>query len=206
MSSSFALSSSQIRRYYREFISIAQLSESRRGNPLISRFDLERIYTAYRYEILGGNIAAIWSWYAFEANFMVEAKEDLMDLQEINLMHLGEAQSISFFESLLLYRNLFERPLGPLSLVENCSRIQAHRIPVWIVQGSGDLVCPVANAEAIVNFFRGCDCLQNYFEIEGANHLQSNEKITKALAECFSEAHALLRPSLHMSPASSPEK
>ena len=77
---------------------------------------------------------------------MVSERADLFSLDEVNSDEdFAEAQTIAFFESVLFYRNVFERS-PPLDLVGNAFRLRRtgeyDSVPTWIIQGEEDLVCP----------------------------------------------------------------
>merc|ERR1712232_1230425 len=92
-----------------------------------------------------GNRAAIWRFHVFEENLMEEDPAALLDPLHITEEKFPKAQSVAFFESRLFLRGTFEEPLnllGKLHLLK--------RVPTWVVQGTGDVVCPDTYARHLV--------------------------------------------------------
>ena len=61
----------------------------------------------------------------------------------------AEAQSVSFFEARLFLRGTFEQPIDLLDRVK-CLNSSKGRVPTWVVQGTGDEVCPEVFAQQLV--------------------------------------------------------
>merc|ERR1712190_625556 len=100
---------------------------------------------------------------------MAEAESDLVSYTEIDEAGFGEAQSAAFFEMRLFVRLGFEEPpdfvarLGSLALVKT-----------WVVQGTGDAVCPDVFARELVAGLEKANIPHKAYFVDASHKCTSN--------------------------------
>lgn len=108
--------------------------------------DAEGLIRAYYQLIMDGDEKAMWHWFVFENNLMETDPANLYDPDTINLDHIREARSVSFFETRLWITGSYERPSNLLSRMD-----QLTTMPVFICQGRRDEVCPPKYARTLAD-------------------------------------------------------
>jgi len=143
--------------------------------------DCERICRVYESLILQGDRRAVWLCYAYEENLMAEAESDLMSYDEIDEASFGMAQTTAFFEMRLFTRLTFEEPP---ELVARLGALTA--VKTWVVQGTGDAVCPDNFARELVAGLQRAEVPHKAYFVE-ANHKCSSNNIKAALQQSVAE-------------------
>eukprot|EP00931_Biecheleriopsis_adriatica_P043592 TRINITY_DN24918_c0_g1_i1.p2 TRINITY_DN24918_c0_g1~~TRINITY_DN24918_c0_g1_i1.p2 ORF type:complete len:163 (-),score=34.54 TRINITY_DN24918_c0_g1_i1:73-561(-) len=136
----------------------------------------------YESLILKGDRSAIWRFYVFENNLMAEEASDLLDYHHIDEEIYLEAQSVSFFEARLFLRLAYEDPPDLLGRVEHLKDI-----PTWVVQGTGDAVCPERFAQELVEALRQTGHTKLKAQFVDAGHKASADNIKVALKQSVAE-------------------
>ena len=148
----------------------------------------------------------------FEANLIEEDPKEMLDPAVIDVQKFPEAQSVAFFECRLFLRGAFEEPPELLSEFRvsrlaapaaantaNRSSLIVHShdkggffrpftgVPVWVVQGKDDYVCPARFAHELVESLvkNGVET-HSYLDLD-AGHASSSGEITKALKRSVEE-------------------
>lgn len=165
------------------FFELAAEEAAKRGENPLDPNDSERFIRLYESMILSGNRNAIWRFYVFENNLVEEDPDELLNpLVIADDKRFREAQSVSFFECRLFLRGTFEEKIDLLG-----SRLSSLRsMHVWVVQGTGDEVCPETYAKQLV------DCLasQNIdhtAHFVDASHKCSSDSMSVALRGCVED-------------------
>ena len=129
------------------FLELASAEAKREGQPPLTNWpqDSERFIRLYERMILRGDREACWRFHVFENNLMEEDPADLLDPTIIDESQLPEAQSVAFFECRLFLRGTFEEPIDLVGAVG-----ALEKLPTWVVQGTGDEVCPEIFAQSLV--------------------------------------------------------
>jgi proline iminopeptidase len=157
---------------------VAQKDVEKAGeSPPLDPNDDRRLLEIYERMITRGDKHAIWTWHTFENNLMEDDPEKQLDPQTIVDSKFEEATSVAFFETRLWLHGTFEKPSNLLRRVD-----QLAGIPVWICQGWHDNVCPVQNAQHLLDALEEIDhapLLQAYFL--DANH----EDTDPVMANCL---------------------
>eukprot|EP00931_Biecheleriopsis_adriatica_P043593 TRINITY_DN24918_c0_g1_i2.p1 TRINITY_DN24918_c0_g1~~TRINITY_DN24918_c0_g1_i2.p1 ORF type:complete len:406 (-),score=85.76 TRINITY_DN24918_c0_g1_i2:73-1236(-) len=145
-------------------------------------YSTERMMRHYESLILKGDRSAIWRFYVFENNLMAEEASDLLDYHHIDEEIYLEAQSVSFFEARLFLRLAYEDPPDLLGRVEHLKDI-----PTWVVQGTGDAVCPERFAQELVEALRQTGHTKLKAQFVDAGHKASADNIKVALKQSVAE-------------------
>lgn len=143
-------------RYVREFeifFDVAQREYQKKKAALgedastaLDPNDTHSILKLYDNLIMEGNREASWKFFAYENNLM-EEETGLLDPETIDGSMYAEAQSVAFFEARLFLKGAYESSREELDLLGSAGSLAARdastpRVPVWVVQGTGDAVCP----------------------------------------------------------------
>ena len=90
-------------------------------------------------------------------------------------------QSVAFFECRLFLRGTFEEPLDLLGHLH-----KLKEVPTWVVQGTGDEVCPEKFAQQLVEGLKqaGVKCKAYFID---AGHKSGSDGMSKALRRCVDE-------------------
>lgn len=91
-----------------------------------------------------------WNWYVQECIAMGEKEYEMNKIVEAQL---GEARSVAFWESHVFYEMLWGE--DPVDILRDLVKIP--RVPIYIVQGRGDEVCPPEFALNLEKLFRAHD-------------------------------------------------
>ncbi|KAL1503683.1 hypothetical protein AB1Y20_012156 [Prymnesium parvum] len=168
------------------FFELAAREVARRGEPSLDPNDSERFVRVYEDLIKSGDRDAIWRFYVFENNLIEEDASKLLDPLVIREEEFAEAQSVSFFEARLFLRGTFEEPVQLLG--ERLKRLACteHPVRTWVVQGSGDEVCPEIFAQQLVAELRhyGVPHTAYFFD---AGHSAHSEAMSTRLKRCVDE-------------------
>lgn len=143
--------------------------------------DSERICRVYESLVGKGDRKAAWLCYAYEENLMSE-ESDLLNYDQIDEeAYYSEAQSVAFFEMRLFLRLTFEDPPNIIA------RLGALRnVKTWVVQGTGDAVCPDTYARHLVaGLEKEQVSCKSYFV--DAGHKSSSKNIKKSLQQSVLE-------------------
>merc|ERR1712224_1086998 len=121
----------------------------------------------YERLIVAGDKEATWKFYVFENNLMEEDESELLDFDVIDESMYAEAISVSFFEARLFLRGVYEKEeaedeLDLLGSVQSLSSTTSS-VPVWVVQGTGDAVCPDKFARMLVTKLEMANVLQGAY-------------------------------------------
>jgi len=154
-------------------------------NSQLDPNDSEEFIRMYEQMIVRGDRQAIWRFYVFENNIIEEDPAELVDPFTINEDDFAEAQSVAFFEARLFLRGTFEQPL---QLLERVSSLKSAAAPVrtWIVQGTGDEVCPEIFAQQLVTALEEADVPHHAYFVN-AGHKCSSDGMTVKLKECVDD-------------------
>jgi proline iminopeptidase len=163
------------------FLELAQKEAERRGEPPLDGNDSERFIRLYEDMILRGDRDAMWRFYVFESNLADEDPADRIDPLVIDEALFPEAVTVSFFECRLLLRGTFEDPVDLLGAVGKLGKV-----PVWVVQGIGDGVCPDVYARQLEKRLNdeGISSISRFVD---AGHRASSNGIALALQESLEE-------------------
>ena len=168
------------------FHELADQEVARVGDEPLDPGDTERFIRVYESMILRGDKDAIWRFFVFENNLMEEKPENLFDPFTIDQRKYPEATSVSFFETRLFLKGTFEDPIDLLgNSLEN-----TKDIPTWVVQGTGDEVCPEIYAQQLVARLKEVGCPVTAYFVEGG-HLASSSGVSKALEKSLNEFYEL---------------
>lgn len=181
----FAGSDTDARRFqlkqFDTFHQFASKEVERRQEAPLGPNESERLCRIYEDLVLKGDRMAAWMCYAFEENLMSE-ESDLLDYDKIDEeVYYAEAQSTAFFEMRLFVRLAFEEPPDFMSRLGALTNVKT-----WVVQGTGDAVCPDYIARNLVAGLEKANVpLKAYFV--DANHKSSSKNIKKALQQSVTE-------------------
>lgn len=163
------------------FLELAQQEAARKGEPSLDGNDSERFIRLYEDMILSGNREAMWRFYVFESNLADEDPADRTDPFVIDENIFPEAVTVSFFECRLFLRGTFEEPVDLLAAVG-----KLKQVPVWVIQGMGDGVCPDIYARQLVQRLDEEGITNKSFFVD-AGHRASSNGIFLALQEALEE-------------------
>jgi len=161
----------------------------------LSPDDARGILQVYEHLIQKGNREAIWKFFVFECNLMEEDPSALLDPNKIDEADFAEAQSVSFFEARLFLRGVYESTKEEFDLLESVPRLTSgagvppeehYRVPTWVVQGTGDVVCPDKYAEKLVERLESAGVLENSYFVD-AGHKASSTGIHDKLVDVVKE-------------------
>jgi len=173
------------------FFALAEKEKKRRNEwsngyqPTLDPNASEEVIRLYEDLILKGDRDAIWRFYVFENNIIEEDPEALVDPFTIDEADFAEAQSVSFFEARLFLRGTFEQPVDLLDRVK-CLNSAAGRVHTWVVQGTGDEVCPEVFAQQLVAALEAADVPHQAYFVD-AGHKCSSNGMTAALKQCVDQ-------------------
>ncbi|KAK3277525.1 hypothetical protein CYMTET_14476 [Cymbomonas tetramitiformis] len=165
------------------FFELAAKEATHRGEPELDPNDSERFIRLYDSLIVSGDRDAIWRFYVFENNLMVEDPSELLDPHKISEEEFAEAQSVSFFEARLFLKGTFE---DPVDLLGRLHLLQAGSVPTWVVQGTGDEVCPEKFAQMLVAGLAAAGIPHKAHFID-AGHKATSDGMGIALKACVDE-------------------
>ena len=156
--------------------------------------DYKNILYLYEEMIVRGDRMAIWKWYAYEVNLIEEDPSDWLDTETIDESKFEEAQSIAFFEARLFLNGAYELSSDQLDLLEDTKKLKEtggsdpYHGPVWVVQGTGDAVCPDKFAQMLVDKLEKAGVLMAAHFVD-AGHKSSSDGIKKQLQAVVKEFH-----------------
>ena len=154
------------------------------GESTLDPNDSERFIRLYEKMIIGGNREAMWRFHVFENNLMEEDPSKLLDPYVIDEKEFPQAASVAFFEARLFLRGTFEEPLTLVEDVKKLKQGTSGPVKTWVVQGTGDEVCPDKFArELVVKLEAEEGVLQNSHFVD-AGHKSSSKGVFLALQEC----------------------
>jgi proline iminopeptidase len=163
------------------FFELAQQEAIKRGEDPLDVNDSQRFIRLYESMILRGDRDAMWRFYVFESNLADEDPADCLDPFVIDEALFPEAVSVSFFECRLFLKGTFE---DPVDLLGDVGRLSG--MPLWVVQGTGDDVCPDIYARQLVQRFDEEGVVHSARFVD-AGHRASSNGIALALQECLEE-------------------
>eukprot|EP00658_Telonema_sp_P-2_P048205 TRINITY_DN36687_c0_g1_i1.p1 TRINITY_DN36687_c0_g1~~TRINITY_DN36687_c0_g1_i1.p1 ORF type:complete len:346 (+),score=77.25 TRINITY_DN36687_c0_g1_i1:214-1251(+) len=163
------------------FFELAASEAERLGEKPLDPDDSERFIRVYETMILAGNKDAIWRFFVFENNLMEEDPEELLDPCKIDEALFPEAQSVAFFEARLFLRGTFDHPID---LLANLGQLEG--VYTWVVQGTGDEVCPDLFARQLVSGLEQHG-VQHQAHFVPAGHKSSSDGIKVALQACVQD-------------------
>jgi len=170
-------------REFKVFFEIAADEAIIRGESVLDPNDSERIIRLYESMIVNGNRDAMWRFHVFENNMVEEDATKLLNPYVISEDVLPEAASVSFFESRLFLRGTFE---DPLHLLEDVRRLKEGPVRTWVVQGTGDEVCPDKFARELVAKLEAEEIPHTAHFVD-AGHKASSKGVFIALKECVKD-------------------
>jgi len=115
-----------------------------------SGHDARSLLGEYDRRIRAGDAAATWHWHAFECNLMAECESERRDVDTAVADEYAEARSVAFFEARLFLRGAYEAPCRLLERLSGEAAAAMARMDTWVVQGTGDAVCPEEFARELV--------------------------------------------------------
>ena len=191
----------KVDRYVKEFNIFFEYAkqeyERTKGSESKTRLDphdYKNILYLYEKMILHGDRMAIWKWYAYEVNLIEEDPSDWLDTETIDESKFEEAQSIAFFEARLFLNGAYELSSDQLDLLEDTKKLKEtegsdpYHVPVWVVQGTGDAVCPDKFAQMLVDKLDKAGVLMAAHFVD-AGHKSSSDGIKKQLQVVVKEFH-----------------
>jgi len=158
--------------------------------------DYKKILYLYENMILQGDRMAIWKWYVYEVNLVEEDPSDWLDPETIDESKFEEAQSVAFFEARLFLNGVYELSRDQLDLLEDTKKLTEtggsapYHVPVWVVQGTGDAVCPDKFAHMLVDKLKNAGVLMAAHFVD-AGHKASSDGIKKQLQVVVKEFYEL---------------
>ena len=164
------------------FFELAAQEAARRGEPTLDPDDAQRFVKLYEDLIVAGDRQAIWRFYAFENNLIEEDASKLLDPRSIKEDEYAEAQSVSFFEARLFLRHTYETPVQLLG--ERLKSLATVR--TWVVQGTGDEVCPEVFAQQLVAGLKAAEVPHTAYFFD-AGHSAKSDGMSKMLRRCVDE-------------------
>ena len=96
---------------------------------------------------------------------------------------MPEAASVSFFESRLFLQGTFE---NPLDLLNDVKCLKEGPVRTWVVQGTGDEVCPDKFARELVVKLEN-EGIPHKAHFVDAGHKASSNGVFIALKECVKD-------------------
>jgi len=176
----------QLKEFDTFFHYVNQEVERRRGEAgnqekALDPNDSERIVREYETLILRGDRMAAWKFYVLEENLMAEVESDKMDFEKIDEEQYPQAQNVAFFEARLFTRLTFEEPPSIVARLGALSNIKT-----WVVQGTGDAVCPDRFAKDLVAGLKKANVPHTAYFVD-AGHKSSSANIKKALQQSVLE-------------------
>ena len=168
---------------FKVFFEIAAEEAIKRGEPVLDPNDSQRFIRLYESMIVNGNRDAMWRFHVFENNLVEEDATKLLDPYVISEDLLPQAASVSFFESRLFLRGTFEEPLD---LLGDVKLLREGPVRTWVVQGTGDEVCPDKFARELVEKLKveGIPHTAHFVE---AGHKASSNGVFIALNDCVKD-------------------
>lgn len=160
------------------FFELAQQEVERRGEAPLDPNDSERFIRLYEAMIQRGDRDAMWRFYVFENNLVEEDASALLDPFTIVEDLMPEAMAVSFFEARLFLRGTFEDVVDLLGAVD-----RLKDVPTWVVQGTGDEVCPEIFAQQFVERLVEVGVKHEAHFVD-AGHRASSDGIATALKIC----------------------
>lgn len=160
------------------------------GVPL-DKDDSERLIRLYEELILQGDKEAIWKFYAFECNLIVEDDDspDYVDPEAWRKLDSDlrneflSASCIAAMEARLFLRGCCEDNLDLLQMV----RESKNQLPkTTVVQGANDVVCPEKFARRLAEALDEVGCLEKACFVD-AGHKCSSDGIKECLKERIEE-------------------
>eukprot|EP00931_Biecheleriopsis_adriatica_P089124 TRINITY_DN63301_c0_g1_i1.p1 TRINITY_DN63301_c0_g1~~TRINITY_DN63301_c0_g1_i1.p1 ORF type:complete len:392 (+),score=47.89 TRINITY_DN63301_c0_g1_i1:70-1245(+) len=189
------------------FFDTAASEARRKGEPTLDPNDARRIVQIYDDLHQAGDRLAVWKWYAFEENIVVESEDDRVDPVAIDesKFHHDLVQAVAFFEARLFLRGTYEEPIELLSRLGSLRRggsPAVPHVPTWIVHGLGDEICPERFARDLEAGLQKLGVLQNSYFVS-AGHRASSDGIACHLNKCVEEFETLHSTSQFSNPTSS---
>mmetsp|Transcript_28551 Transcript_28551/g.39528 ORF Transcript_28551/g.39528 Transcript_28551/m.39528 type:complete len:343 (-) Transcript_28551:111-1139(-) len=178
-----AVGSENIKASFGHFIDYAK-SKGFKGDPNSSKDTVEFFLNLFLSDDEKERDTAAWNWWVHELWAMDETSYKFNQIDEKDI---GEARSVAFWEAALMLKMLCGGPEGKgLDLISGVPKIP--KVPIYIVHGKGDLLCPIEYAERLEKTFR-----ENGFSVDAvyidSGHKVSNEPIlegVRAAVEKFS--------------------
>eukprot|EP00037_Helgoeca_nana_P030331 m.373551 g.373551 ORF g.373551 m.373551 type:complete len:353 (+) comp28162_c0_seq14:4087-5145(+) len=163
------------------FFELASAEAANRGEPPLGGDDSQRFIRLYEEMVLRGDREAAWRFHVFENNLVEEDPAELLDPLVISEVDFPTALSVAFFECRLFLRGTFEAPLDLLGRVA-----QLKDVRTWVVQGTGDEVCPEKFAQELVARLK-IEGVVHTAHFVDAGHRASSDGITVALKACVND-------------------
>jgi len=179
---SFANNPRRLQEYDTFFEGVAKYVN---GPPLDPNTDSERLIRTYESRIIEGDRNAIWKFHVFENNLVEEDPLELLDPFNISDDEYPIAQSVAFFECRLFLRGTFEEPLDLLRRV-SLLKSNENTVQTWVVQGTGDEVCPERFAKSLVDRLKEEGVLRKAYFVD-AGHRASSDGVKDALKLCVED-------------------
>jgi len=113
---------------------------------------------------------AAWNWYSHEKFYMDETDPGFCDdfSQISSYPYLPEARSIAFWEANVIQKFLYGQE--PIDLLGGL--VKLPKVPIEIVHGKGDLLCPMVYAELLENSLKS-----NGYSVT-AHYIDSGHRVT----------------------------
>ena len=171
------------------FFELAADEARRRGEAPLDPDDARRFVQLYEDLIVSGDRMAIWRFYAFENNLIEEDATKLLDPRVVKEDEFAEAQSVSFFEARLFLKGTYEAPVQLLG--ERLRRLAGSdpaspAVRTWVVQGTGDEVCPECFALQLVGGLEAASVPHTAYFFD-AGHSAKSDGMSAMLKRCVDE-------------------
>ena len=166
------------------FFELAQKEAERRGEEPLDPNDTVRFVRLYEALAQAGDRDALWRFYVFENNLVEEDDDAVLDPYTISEDLFPEATSVTLFECRLFLRGTFEEPAN---LLESADKLR--NMHVWVVQGTGDEVCPDVFARQLAQRLTEVGVSHTDYFVN-AGHRSSSNGIAVALKSSVDEFYA----------------
>lgn len=173
------------------FFELAAQEAERRGEEPLLPSQVERFIRLYEDMVHAGNRDAIWRFFVFESNLADEDPATRIDPLVIDEEMFPEATTVSFFECRLFLRGTFEDIVDLLGPVD-----RLKGIPTWVIQGTGDEVCPDVYARQLVARLEEAG-VPHVAHFVDAGHRASSNLIANALKASLEEFCATIASTIH---------
>lgn len=157
--------------------------------------DARAMLKLYERLITAGSREATWKFYVFEHNLMEEDESKLLDPENIEETLYAEAQTVSFFEARLFLKGVYESSreefdlLGSVGALSGVGTHGTRRpVPTWVVQGTGDAVCPDIFARRLATALEDAGALRTAYFVD-AGHEATSTGIRDVLITAVDEFH-----------------
>eukprot|EP00009_Paramoeba_aestuarina_P008123 CAMPEP_0201520672 /NCGR_PEP_ID=MMETSP0161_2-20130828/12029_1 /ASSEMBLY_ACC=CAM_ASM_000251 /TAXON_ID=180227 /ORGANISM="Neoparamoeba aestuarina, Strain SoJaBio B1-5/56/2" /LENGTH=351 /DNA_ID=CAMNT_0047919133 /DNA_START=98 /DNA_END=1153 /DNA_ORIENTATION=- len=183
---SVANATENITNSFKKFIGFAK-ERGFEGNPNCSKDVVKFYLDLFTSGTSEERDVAAWNWWVHELWAMDELEHQY---NEVGEKDIAEARSVAFWEASLFYSLAFGDENAYWDIIGNINKIP--KVPIHIVHGTGDFLCPIEFAKKLENSF-----INNNFEIKcdyvDSGHKVANLPIREAVRKAVEEFATLMR-------------